>query len=650
LSSEDIESCYTDLVSVLRETPEDYARRQARLTNLKTDMEDLAEEGQAGASEAAEILQAMRLPDREAKACFTQFDTTYRPHFFEYVNRPDLIDICRAQVKGAQSAVEREKVFAAIWLENAEDLRAREANLKEAVITFEKTCRSAGLNFNGFNFPVLRDATKGGIRVICVDPPPTPEVVVQKAKSNRERSTKEGRGVPLVQLKYFEHLPIPADYRADGWQRKKKEWNDELALKDNYSHAQYQEKTRQIEHSVEVFAQRYVEFWRRYLREVRLRPRPDAVLVPDWVQGLATTHEYRQVVDDAVLALTTIHETEPPFNAMEARVAGFTQLAQYQSDISEYQQSLQQVALDLRQISTSDREWRKYKKDLASKPLGIALARVGGYGGSDRLPVSVFKEPLLQAKAFVDGKESTSQDWPDLVKLAKGVGDGYPLSLDGDPVPEGDLVRLSGLARRLKDSNEAEPASDAAVWLSRANDVSTLLFDENDAPRKLRVQWVKESESFDKPDLAEKIEVRKIHLKLGEGIDWDAEPGKKDNKTLHVPLTGADAPKDSELSVTLGIRKKFGKVLPGSNWKEQTPTKSVSGTGAPWKLVVQGLQPAGLDGYAGGTPQLEYVFPIKDGEKQLGLLKILFRLEGEDVPRFLTLLKDGLPQPPATLF
>ncbi len=659
-----IEDCVRKLNAALNRDQQEILAFIDGYNTMKQNLDTL----RAVEPEAATALSQLGNMDvrQDSGECLQQFTDSIRPDLKSYLDRN------QALAKQCRDVIDRVPSRAEKWPKLQEELKLHETELKpleeslgQKVKDYNLRCSNAVQGFTGIDLGAFERTAENYRRNYCLEVeakpvPAAPRPVVRRA-------------APAPRVRALTYLLRPGtpggELSPSAWDAQIDAWRAQLAaVEATASSSQRQYEEDQVSREASSYAKRYASAWMRYLDGIKLRDRE--LVVPAWLDALASSGEWADVLDPAVRAASVAGSSaQGPFADMGLELHDLGEVEAFrQQKLGEYQEKLRAVARDLDQCDKNLQFFQTYRRgvesrdpanslvtavDWVEKNAGQALAR-----GSLR---DVLLKPLDEARSYALSGDRIGVYWEEIRERYAKIANRFPFvgggKLDAEPVDfealkallggkSGLVVRLSGLAQGAT----VDPA--ARQWLADAGKYSKILFEDGeDTPRAVPFTLALGAEVFDPADVGKKFQLTKVTLLLDleQGYEWKTEDGDlKKKQRVKMNLIGDSASKFSVVQANLKVKKGLFRVPWGDAFKEAEPFMgpSAEDAWAPLKLFAKGLR-GGLAAYDGGPLKMEYRIPISRKGEQVGQLVLPFEIDDDDVRALITLVKSGLPRPPA---
>jgi hypothetical protein len=677
----EIVECHDKLTRVLEFQEKSFGRMLGNIERLREYLRGL--KGiEPGAEQALAVFGDAGVKAAQAGGCQKDFDDTIVRTIATYSDQDALIEAARQEWKGGGG---KPRDCAKIATRQIKDLDERRKAVTEQFKSFNTRCIGKVQGFARLEEQPLLDVMTRYRRVACMEQeqgcgdrqaqaPPAPGPAPRPGPPRPRPPGGGDDGEPVVRravrpssggLVWLSAARTPG-YTSDGWSRRKGQWADDLQYaKEDLSGAEKQSELDRIHDDIDSYAQQYVASWQDYLESLDLKAARGAV--PLWLEGLATTPEFRSVLLPAAQALQAgERESEPPFDVMKLRTQGLSGLTSFvEGDLNRYQAMLKQIAVDLKRCGENQAFWSDYRSKVANEDTGNPLVQAMRWVDSSAGPGlaggrlrALFAKPLEEARNYLRSSSTdlTAAGWKGLNELFSVLVQRYPFAgADSAPLAEEkDLQALlggkSGLVQTFHDPEQAARlSSEARAWVDDASELSSILFLEgDDKVQSLRLKLTFGEPVFDPEDFREKYKVEEVLVYFGGGLDLKWKPGDPTTIKVDLPLFGKEASEESLVKVTLAERKgAMGRAFSKENFGQGAPQDLVPRKG-PWaalRLIAAGLPPekgtGGLDRLA-----LTYTAEVPYKKNAPAKIKIPVTVEGKGLARLLSLMEQGLRRPP----
>ena len=672
-----------DLDEVLRFAGEDAKRIRRHLKGLKQDLRDLrGEEVQAEA--ALDVVERLNVQEASSDSCDARFDRDVVPAIRKYADKQQpLIDECHEEWIRAN----RRRLSALKKVDDQEKALQEDAKrLNESLLDFEKRCADSmpsGIDFSVRPVSLLaRDYRKlacqeqavlstsgprrpgrGAVNAGNAAPALPPPVVGGGIEPPAEPKPSARTAVASRMLDYFEaSVPLSRDWTYQGWSARKAAWQQESLEANSIGGDQGAELVAIVRRDVSAYGDDYYRAWKRYL--AGLRPKEIRTSAPSWLQGLATTGEYRRLLAPGGPPVPPEAPDDPLVEAFTAGTAGLRPLAGFVAgELGMYQDLLGRIGADLERCAKDGTYWAQYRSQIANRApennvvrARDMVTRVAGTGLADGALMPFLMAPLDRAADYLASTDLVGRQWSDLTNLYKGVSGFCPFATDGAAdalVERSPLIALlggkSGVVPVLQEIGRSATLSpDAVDWLANASRLSGIFFEKGaDEPRKLRLKVTLKEHPVTPEDAAKDYELRGIEIHLGSEtkLKWDLTKAFVPEAGASCPLFGDEAPGRALISLVVSERKgAMGRAFTG-NWKD-AELKNVEAAG-PWavlRLLLMGA-PEKLP-ESGNAVELAYPVRLVEKGKEMPTLTLRLKVEAEGLPAMLRLLRSGLRPPP----
>ncbi len=632
--------------------------------NLKTDLDELARaETEVQAQQAYDYLSKVPLPGTESDPddCFADFGSKYIALLSNYAVHEELLNECRSQALQKTDRSERWKVRSDYFKRLKEQMAKEKGQLPTLLDAFNKTCGPNPNVAGTVEISVLQEIAERGFKVRCTGSAPSktvePKAYVRKPEPRR---TQPGRPKPQRKkvsrtTQWFTlSAPVPRSYTLNVAREKIQEWEAQGQADPT------REEQNRIRGEADAYGRGYAEAWRRYLDGLRLQKSNRGPI--EWLQALANTSEYQDLIEPAATAA----DLEPEMSRLKIEVRGLGRLDRLggfvDSDIQEYQKRLAEVADDLQKCEERLEEFTHYKQEVSNKDKNNSLVAAEDWVASN-VPTElrgIFLEPLEAARSFVQSTNLVEGYWQELGDLFdRNLGDRAPF--DGpvgelDVVAEESLVGMFGgetgmVATVLRSSGSSALPQESLDWLARAERVSSLLFEsKKDDFRSHRIGFRMDPTLivYDPPKKEAKVQLIGLKIILDDQ-EISLDPENPNPQVLKLNLFD---PRELFCSVHAVVRIKkgtFSRVV-GANWKDDSiePAKSSDGSVAEidGEFAALRLLELGAKG-ASESGTVTYVVEVPVSEKKTVKMTIPLEFSGADIPELLKLMREGLNAPPA---
>lgn len=656
-SGSQLAGCFAGLRGIAEWAGGDYNQLREFFNELRDDLQKLASSNiEPGAADASRALKAVNMPAEKQGKCLGDFSRQVTPLLNAYLPTTQALNNCKSVL--ASMSNDADKINTAVnlqkqWFEgHAKDADA----LKGAFGGFNETCKeSFGLAGGALDFELVKAVAEPHFIAHCRGRVEAPRA----AASGGGPAPKGGGGSaapppeepsPTAGMHLIAASRGVGPYTVGAWQNKVSGWQEVLAAADNLPASEKRAEQEKVRRDVERYVGEFFNAWRGYLAGLTVRGGGGNVAA--WLEQLAITGEYAQVLQRAAEAAQAGTFGEPPFNSLGTRMQMLGDLGGFANTrLAEYQALLGELARDLKQADADGQSFMEFQQKALAGDESTSLIKAQNWvrvnaGGSvaQGTLFDLFMEPIQRAKAFLQSGKAVDAGWAQLVTFYnQRVAPRYPFSgqdatdMIDDETLKSFYKQVAALAGSV-DQGGADAGGEGAtpaLWLRRAKRTLAPMFEPDGVTlKKLRLKVAVKGISYEPEKLADDYIFKELKINFGGGAEltWKTEDGDAP-KPIQVPIWGADASEDARIGPFKLTEKKLLKDKP-----LDIPGPSKSGVWAPLKLLADGQK-------TGNRVSLVASGKLEESKKPK-LIKATIEVESEGLAALLDLAAHGMSAPP----